>query len=138
MMSNQPTVTVVVSKDEDGFFIAEDILEENIKELLDEVGEPEPYIVDSGIGAYEYWGIRGYHTDVGVDEVTGESVNVRLEFKFEGIEPNEQDDAVEQVLDLCNPTVHDSHSKSGFDYDVRWEGELNRVTRVVTYTVEQA
>jgi hypothetical protein len=138
-MSEQATVTVVVSKDEDGFFIDECLLEDNLRELLDEVGQPEPYVVDAGIGPYEYWGCRGWDSDVCVDEVTGEPVEVKLGFQFKGVDPTDQERAVGEVLDLCNPTVHDSHSAEGAgDYDVKWEGELNRETRIVIYKVSQA
>jgi hypothetical protein len=140
-----PEVEVLVSKDEDeGFiYIDDDDLGDQLRELVESDGNPSPYVVDSGIGPYEYWGFRGYDSNIDVEEVETEEVSVQLFFTFDDSVPEEErKGAVQDALDLCDPvltTYHTAEAKrSEIEYTVRWYGDVCKESRTVTYRGELA
>lgn len=113
---------VVVEFDDDGW--NEDKLYDDLMDILHDA-DVDIRVADMGIGHYEYWGSREYDSQIGIEEVDADPVEIQL--TFEGLNPvaevmGELRDRLLQNL----PTIPDRRTE-GSDHGDSYEAEFTWV-----------
>lgn len=100
----------------------EDALADELRDAVFSDIDVEMSIVDQGIGAYEYWGSKGYDSSMGVDEVLGPDVAVTFSFAPAAGEAMTPEQVAEQSADIMSnlPVVFESRKQDGFEEDIAW------------------